>query len=349
MSDEVYQKLAQVLNTLPNGFPSTESGLEIKILKKIFTPEEAELFCDLRLTSETAEEISSRTGRPLEGLEDILITMWKRGEIWGTDINGVKTFKMIPWVIGIYEFQIDRMDKEFAGMSEEYRMHFGPPLLMAKPELMQVIPIEKEIPINQQALPYQQVSAIIEKSQSFAVNECICNKEKKLLGKGCNKPDEICLALSTESITLDDHPWGRPINREEAYEVLKKAEENALVHLSSNTESDQWFICNCCGCCCEAMIASRRFSHLNPVHTTNFIPEIDTTNCNGCGKCVNICPVEAMTLMSANDPHRPKKKQARLDEQRCLGCGLCLRACARGNIHLQRPLTEHSWSWSRYT
>ena len=119
---------------------------------------------------------------------------------------------------------------------------------------------------------------------------------------------------------------------------MQLAYENNLVQFGENVQDSVNFICNCCGCCCEAMIASRRFSHLNPVHTTNFIPEIDTTNCNGCGKCVNICPVEAMTLISASDPHRPKKKQARLDEERCLGCGLCVRVCTNQNIHLNlRP------------
>jgi ferredoxin len=98
------------------------------------------------------------------------------------------------------------------------------------------------------------------------------------------------------------------------------------------------FICNCCGCCCEAMIAARRFAILNPVHTTNFLPEISAEACNGCGKCVTVCPVEAMTLVSANDPHKPKRKTARLEEDRCLGCGLCVRACGHEGVALRsRP------------
>jgi len=98
MGDEAYHTLAKVLDTLPNGFPSTDSGIEIKILKKVFTPDEAELFCDLRLTLETAEQIAERTGRTLEGLEEKLTSMWERGEIWGQDLGGVKSFKMLPWV-----------------------------------------------------------------------------------------------------------------------------------------------------------------------------------------------------------------------------------------------------------
>ena len=173
MSDEVYHKLAKVLDTLPNGFPSTDSGVEIKILKKIFTPEEAELFCDLRLTLETADQIAERTGRPLEGLEEKLTSMWERGEIWGQIIDGVKSFRMVPWIVGIYEYQMNRMDREFCEMCEEYSMHFGAQMVSFGPRIMQVIPIENEIPSMQEALPYEQASTLIENAQSFMINPCI--------------------------------------------------------------------------------------------------------------------------------------------------------------------------------
>jgi formate hydrogenlyase subunit 6/NADH:ubiquinone oxidoreductase subunit I len=94
------------------------------------------------------------------------------------------------------------------------------------------------------------------------------------------------------------------------------------------------FICNCCGCCCEAMIAARRFGMLHPVHTTNYLPEVDTEACAGCGKCAEVCPVEAMGTVSANDPHKPKRKMARLDTDICLGCGVCVRTCPSSALRL---------------
>ena len=162
MGDEVYYRLSKALDTLPNGFPSTDSGIEIKILKKIFTLDEADLFCDLRLTPETAEQIAKRTGRRIEGLEEKLVKMGKRGEIDSSISGGVKTFNMIPWIFGIYEYQNSRMDKEFAEMCEEYSMHWGAQFISYGPQLMQVIPIEKEIPVKQEALTYNQVSSLIE-------------------------------------------------------------------------------------------------------------------------------------------------------------------------------------------
>ena len=125
MSEQAYKNLAKVLDTLPNGFPATDSGVEIRILKKIFRPEDAELFCDLKLDFETAQQISERTGRPLEGLEDHLSEMRERGQIFAIDLGGIKMFKMVPWAFGIYEFQLPHLDRELAEMSEEFMEAYG--------------------------------------------------------------------------------------------------------------------------------------------------------------------------------------------------------------------------------
>jgi ferredoxin len=118
-------------------------------------------------------------------------------------------------------------------------------------------------------------------------------------------------------------------------DLLDKARDMNLVQFGENVRERVNFICNCCGCCCEALIASRRFGFLHPVHTTNYIPSIHDENCNGCGKCVSLCPVEAMTLVSSNDPHKPKSKKAKLESHYCLGCGICLRGCDKNAIELK--------------
>ena len=145
MSEASYKKLAKVLDTLPNGFPATKDGIEIKLLKRIFDPEDAELFCDLKLTFETADQIAQRTGRPLEGLDEKLTAMMEKGQLFGVDMGGTKVYKMMPWAFGIYEFQLPHMDRELAEMCEEYGKTYGEQFFSNQPQLMQVIPIESEI------------------------------------------------------------------------------------------------------------------------------------------------------------------------------------------------------------
>lgn len=346
MNDEVYRKLAKVLDTLPNGFPATESGVEIKLLKRIFTPEEADLFCDLRLTFETAEQIAERTGRPLEGLEEILTTMWERGEVVGVDFGGVKIFKMVPWAFGIYEFQLPHMDRELAETSEEYMKVFGQQFFENKPQLMQVIPIEKEIPARHETLTYEKVSSVIENGQSSMVNECICKKEQGLLDNRCEKPLEVCLAIAPVPGVFDNNRLGgRVISKEEAYEVLRKSEEAGLVHMTWNVESGHFFICNCCGCCCGVL---RGINDLgiaaSTVVNSYYYAEIDPDGCVACGTCADErCQVNAI---------EEGEEAYRVIREKCIGCGLCVSTCPSEAIRLVRkppeevvppPKDEEAW------
>ena len=211
--DEVYKRLAKVLDTLPNGFPATDNGVEIALLKKIFLPEEADLFCDMRLTFETAEQVARRTGRPLEGLLERLITMGQHGQLFALPFGDTWYFKMLPFIFGVYEFQLGRIDKEMAELAEQYMPLYGMQFFTNKPQLMQILPIEETISPAQEALPYERVSALIEKSQSFLVNECICKKENALVGKPCDRPLEVCLAMAPVPGVFDKSPIGRVITK----------------------------------------------------------------------------------------------------------------------------------------
>lgn len=329
MSEEAYRRLAEVLDTLPSGFPSTQSGIEIRILEKIFEPEEAELFCDLRLTPETAARISERTGRPLEGLEQKLMSMSKRGELWASELDGVWKFKIMPWIPGIYEFQVKQMDQEFATMWEEYSTHWGKQFVRHKPQLMQVVPIEKEIPVKQEALIYQQVSGLLEKAGSFFLNECMCKKRRGLLGNTCSKPTEVCLALDVPE-AMNVAFGGKAITREEAYEVLRKSEEAGLVHLTNNLESGHWFLCNCCGCCCGVLRTVNRGAH-NSINS-HYYAEIDPELCVACGVCADErCQVKAI---EKGDEFYSILKE------KCIGCGLCASTCAEEAITMVHKKTE---------
>ncbi len=345
MTDSIYKKLAQLLDTLPNGFPATESGVEMKLLRKIFDPDEAELFCDLRLKYETPEEVAQRTGRPLTNLAEKLESMWHRGLLFGIDFGTVKVFRIMPWVFGIYEFQLKRMDREFAELCEEYGPVFGKQFFGNKPHLMQVVPIEKEIRNHQETLPYERVSAIIENGLSFGVNECICKKEQHILENGCQKPLEVCLAIAPIPGVFDHHPLiKKSITKEEAYEVLRKSEEAGLVHLTSNVESGHYYICNCCGCCCGVLRSMNELGVTEAINSA-FYAEIDSTVCVACGLCADErCQIQAITGEAGENYQVIREK--------CIGCGLCVSTCPTNAIGLVRkeaadlvtpPKDEKEW------
>ncbi|MBU0992535.1 MAG: 4Fe-4S binding protein [Proteobacteria bacterium] len=344
MAEDIYKKLANVLDTLPNGYPATESGIELKILKKIFEPDEADLFCDLKLSFETPEQISRRTGRSLDGLSGKLTTMWHKGQIFGVDFGTAKLFKMMPWVFGIYEFQLKHLTREFVEMVEEYMPYFGMQFFSNKPQLMHIVPVEQELKNSQEAMPYERVSSIIEKGLSFAVNDCICKKEKELLGEACDRPMEVCLAIAPVPGIFDNHPFGaKPITKEEAYEVLRKSEEAGLVHMTSNFQNGHIYICNCCSCCCGVLRAINEYGISEGVNSS-YIAQIETDTCVGCGICADErCQVHAI---EEDDGAYVVLKD------RCIGCGLCISTCQVEAISLVRknpedivkpPVDEMDW------
>jgi ferredoxin len=156
------------------------------------------------------------------------------------------------------------------------------------------------------------------------------------LGRACHAPLDICMTFNDTAGSLIKHRIARAVDVQEGLDLLQKAREQNLVQFGENVREKVNFICNCCGCCCEALLAVRRFGAMHPVHTTNFIPVIDETTCNGCGKCVDVCPIAAMALVSAGDPHRKRRKRATLDDEICLGCGVCTRNCPEGSLRLDR-------------
>ncbi len=189
-----------------------------------------------------------------------------------------------------------------------------------------------------EVLDYERASMVAETASHIGVGLCYCRHKMMHVGRACSAPMDICMTFNTTAASLTRHGSARTIEVAECLDLLQEARDRGLVQFGENIQRQVNFICNCCGCCCEAMIAARRFGHLHPVHTTNYLPEQDTDLCTGCGKCVAACPVEAMQLVSANDPIQPKRKAARLDEDLCLGCGVCVPACPEGGISLRaRP------------
>jgi electron transport complex protein RnfB len=321
----VYERLRERLDMFPQGFPKTESGVELEILQHLFTPNEAEIMLHLRPFPEKVEDIAERTGKDKTELGKTLYEMSKRGLILRyTSPDNELYYFLIPWVIGIWEFQLNNLTQENIELYEKY---FEEGMVPAKRDKrvreFRVIPVEKEIEGDTEIQPYEMVSQIIESNTRFAVADCICRKEARMLGKGCDHLLETCISLGASADFYIENGLGREISKEEAKEILLKTEEDGLIHCSTNSAGSKAFICNCCGCCCKYLALVTKYGNPNAIARSNYYAVIDQETCTNCGACLERCQVNA--IRSEND-------YTIIGKDRCIGCGLCASTCPLGSI-----------------
>jgi len=334
---DVHKRLAKKLDKLPQGFPATESGVELKILRKIFSPEDAEMALRLKPLPETAERIARRLGYSDDDMLAILDGLADRGQIGSFKLKGKQRYALMPFVVGIFEFQLPRMDRELAELCEEYAPHLAMTLGGAGPPLARVVPVHQRLDSRATVLAYEDTRSMIEGARSFRVMDCICRVEKALQDKPCSHTLETCLAFSREEDAYEGSPVsGRTITRDEALAVLENAEKEGLVHCTYNFENDQMFVCNCCSCCCGFLRLLTEYHAPNGLVRSNWEAVIDEEVCEVCGVCANErCPVEAVAETDDG--------AYRVIGERCIGCGVCVETCPSEAMQLvPRPEIEHT-------
>ena len=342
-----YSKLADRLNRFPQGAPPSE--LLFRILKMLFSEKEGELVSLLPVKPFTARKASRIWKMDLTSTRKVLDELAVRAILVDIEQNGEFVYALPPPMAGFFEFSLMRVrdDIDQKILSELFYQYMNVEedfirelFTRGETQVGRTFVQESALSMDNalHVLDYERATEVIRNSSHRGVGICYCRHKMSHLGRACEAPQEICMTFGSTAASLIRHGNARSLEVRECLDLLQAAYSHNLVQFGENVRERVSFICNCCGCCCEAMIAARRFAIMNPVHTTNFLPVVNESDCNGCGKCVTACPVEAMTLVSSNDPLKPGMKVAKLVEDICLGCGVCVRTCVRGSIHLKsRP------------
>ena len=324
---EVYRKLQERLDMFPQGFPKTKSGVEISVLESLFSEEEAEIATRLKPYPEPVAAIAERTNRDAQQLGPILYEMSKKGLILRyKESEQVIYYFLAPWMVGIWEFQLNRLNKENIQLYEKF--HQEGIVASAKGRRVggfRVIPVEREIKDDREIQPYEKVSEIIETNSKFAVADCICRKESEILGDKCDKLLEACMTFGVAADYYIENGMAREISKEEAKQILYKAEEDGLVHSSSNHKGNKIFICNCCGCHCKALAFLTKHNMPGLISQSNYYALADAATCDGCTTCIDRCQVNAIEMID---------EIAAVKRERCIGCGLCVSTCPTGSISM---------------
>jgi electron transport complex protein RnfB len=334
MSEDVYRRLARTLDAIPNGFPPTESGAELRLLAKIFTPEEAALVTVMRLSREPADKIAARAGVDPGEAYHTLKAMARKGQIRAGRKDRQLAFGLLPFAVGIYEEQLTRMDEELARLFEEYFQEARGAITRQSPPIHRVLPVEEAIPAGIEILPYERASQLLENAQAWGVQDCICRVQQKLIGRGCDRPVENCLVFAPVEGAFDHREGTRAITKEEALQILREAEDAGLVHSPGNYRDGHNYICNCCVCCCGVLRSVAEFGVPTAIASSSFVAVVDQDLCAGCGDCLARCQFAALAVPDG---------VCLVDPLRCVGCGLCAAVCPSEALHLEhRPESQIS-------
>jgi electron transport complex protein RnfB len=338
---DVYRKLQEHLDSMPVGFPPAKSGVEIKILKHLFTSEEADIALKLRFQPEPLKKIYrrfKRSGIQLEELEKQLDDMYFKGLIHrGARViedSMDKYYAVAPLAIGIYEYQLGKLTKNFYTDHEQYvdEAFINEYNSSGIPQL-RVIPIEETLDYEQSIASYDDMRELIENiGEPIAVAECICRQAKDMMGEPCSKTSliESCFSFRTAAKSFIEKGLAREIDKEEALEILRKAEDDGLVLQPSNSLRPM-NICTCCGCCCGILTHQKKLPEPARFFATNFYAEVDEDSCIGCEICVERCNMDAIEVEDAI---------AKVDLTRCIGCGVCVLTCTSEAIKLRKKEEE---------
>ena len=326
-----YTRLIERLNRFPQGAPS--SHLLYKILEILFSEKEAGLVSLLPVKPFTAEKASAIWKLDITSSRKILDELSARAILIDYNQNGSQFYVLPPPMAGFFEFSMMRIRNdinqkllselmyEYINVEDDFIRSL---FLQGETQIGRIFVNEPALDYSYElhVLDYERASEVIKTASHIGISVCYCRHKMRHLNRACEAPLEICMTFNTSAASLIKHGFARKVDMPECMELLHKAYELNLVQFGENVRTRVNFICNCCSCCCEGMVVARRFGMEHPVHTTNYLPKIRNDTCTGCGKCVDVCPVGAIGLVSAGNVKHPKLNKADINEDICLGCAI---------------------------
>jgi ferredoxin len=333
--DREYRLLQQRLGRNVTGAP--ESAVLIKILRLLFSPDEAELASSL-------DSLSHKLGIPPDLLGDKLTGMAQRGVLVDFEHRGQHYFVLPPVVIGFFEFTFMRAREdlpmtELARLFDEYMSEsdrFPRSVFRGQTQIGRSLVREEALPEmdHTEILDWERASRIVQTASATGLSLCACRHKASHLGKACDRALRSCLSLNYAAKTMIRNGLAEPITTEEAMRILGASKEAGLAQTGDNVRHNVAYICNCCKCCCGMLQAVKTFGIRNAVVTSNWIMEVDLSRCKGCGSCAKVCPVEAIEIIQEAVGNK-NRQWAVLNEALCLGCGVCYSACKFGGITMK--------------
>jgi electron transport complex protein RnfB len=328
---DVYERLRSRLDDLAVGFPETESKIEIRLLKKLFTEAEAEFFMQLRPLMESPDDVARRLKREPDEVAALMEQMAKKGLLFRQRKDGRVRYAAVPYVVGIFEFQVKSMDTDLARDNEEYfEKGFLQNLQSFKTPVMRSIPINRQIVAEWPIAPYEDVLQIIENQEKILLTQCVCRTQNRLAGGDCDKPVETCFMFGSHADYYAENGMGRYITQEQARQIVIENEKAGLVMQPFNSQKVGG-MCSCCGDCCGMLRSLKKQPSPAEAVQSNYFARVDEELCTGCETCVDRCQMEAVEVTDGISA---------VNLNRCIGCGLCVTTCPTEAIRLVKKSEE---------